>query len=55
MNLLKFQVIFYDNDMNELFENFTNQFSYEDAESYAREIIATTKWNDVSSFLINQI
>jgi hypothetical protein len=51
----QFQIIFYDNSMNELFVKWTHQFDYNDAEKYAKEIVATTTWNDVSSFLINQI
>jgi hypothetical protein len=50
-----YQIIFYDNQQNELLVKFTEQHSYEDAESYANEFIATTSWNDVSSFLINKI
>jgi hypothetical protein len=55
MELSKFQVVFYDNNQNELMVKWTEQFSYDDAEAYARDIIATTSWNDVSSFLINKI
>lgn len=53
MELSKFQVVFYDNNQNELW-SWTEEFSYDDAEAYAKEIIATTSY-DVSSFLINKI
>jgi hypothetical protein len=55
LELSKFQIIFYDKNMNELFVKFTYQLEHEDAERYARAVLATTTWNDVSSFLINLI
>lgn len=53
--LSTFQIIFWDKNQNELFVKYTEQFSYEDAESYARDVMANTTWNDVQGFIMNKI
>lgn len=55
MELSKFQIIFYDGQMKELFIKWTEQLSYEDAEVYAMDIMATTSYDNVQSCLINKI